>query len=166
MTRTISFLNKILNPVCNAFSQIGGVIVIIMMFFIFCAVLSRYLFSKPVTGDVEYTQFLMVLVASLAISYTALNKGHIRVDLILTYVPKRVTRILDIFCYSASIIFYILICWQNFVGGFGLYANQRTPLVLPIPIYPFAFFLAVGCILLVLVFLRDVLESIRGEAKK
>lgn len=166
MTSIINFLNKLLNPICNVFVRAGGMVIAAMMFLTFFDVGLRYFLSKPIIGSVEAVKLLMALMVAFSISYTALKKGHIRVDLVLTYVPKRVTRILDIFCYGASTILYVLICWQTFLKGSGMYYSKETPMVIPIPIYPFVFFLVLGCILLVLVFLKDTLAAIRGEEMK
>lgn len=162
MTKTINFIDKIVNPTCEIFVRIGGLVVAVMMFLTFIDVLLRYVFNSPLTGSIELTEFMMVILFSFSVSYTALKKGHIRVDFLFGYFSQKVNRVLDMFSYAIATILCILLCWQVFINGQAMYASKQTSPLLFIPIYPFIFLMVIGCALLVLVFIRDTLVSIRG----
>jgi len=114
--------DKIINPVFSIFGKIGGIVVTVMMFLTFLDVSLRYFLNKPIHGSLELTEFMMALLVSCSLSYTASKKGHIRVDLVLHYASKRVSRIIDVFTYAISAAFYIpdmlasLAKWESLNG--------------------------------------------------
>lgn len=166
LSKIVSFLSRIVDPASRAFVAVSGTVVAVMMFLTFFDVLLRYIFNRPITGSLELTEFMMAMLVTFGLAYCALRKGHIRVDLVLMYVSRRTQRALDVLAYLVSMVFYILITWQVFLNGKSLLASKLTSSVLFIPVYPFVFLLVLGAALLVLVFLRDTMESISEVMKK
>jgi TRAP-type transport system small permease protein len=162
----VAFLSKIVNPLSGVFGvTVASIVLSAMMFLTFFDVAGRFLINKPIDGSLEVTEYLMGVLVGFGIGYCAIKKGHIRVDLILQYTSRKANQWFDVFTYGASCIFYIFICWQTWVYGFGKVASKMTSAVLLIPVYPFVFIIAIGAAFLVLVFLRDFLQSIEEVRK-
>jgi TRAP-type C4-dicarboxylate transport system permease small subunit len=125
----------------------------------------RFLLNKPINGSLELTEFAMGLMVAFALGYCALRKGHIRVDLLLQYTSRKTTLYINIFTYAVSAIFYIFLGWQTWLNAGSVKASQLTSSVILIPVYPFAFLVSIGAFLLVLVFIRDFLQSIEEVRK-
>ncbi len=159
--KLVAFLSKVVNPLSGVFgAAIAGTVLASMMFLTFFDVAGRFLLNKPIDGSLEVTEYLMGLLVGFGIGYCALKKGHIRVDLIMQYTSPKANQWFDVFAYGISCIFYIFITWQTWIYGFGKIESKMTSAVLLIPVYPFVFAIAVGAAFLVLVFLRDFLQSI------
>ncbi len=161
-----NYLSKLINPLIGIFGiAVAGVMLTSMMFLTFFDVAGRYVLNKPIFGSLEVTEFLMALLVSFGLGYTALNKGHIRVDLIMQYTTRKANLWFDVFAYGISCIFYVLIAWQAWVYALTKMTSKMTSSILLIPVYPFIFALSVGAVFLVLVFLRDLLKSIEEVNK-
>lgn len=139
---------------------------IVMMVLTGVDVMMRYFLNRPITGSMELTEFLMSLTIGFGLAYCAFKKGHIRVDLVLIYVPDKVQKILDIIAYVVSFGFYCLIVWQTFENGLSTMQSKITSASLLIPVFPFIFLLTIAMAILTLVFLKNIFEHIAEVIKK
>ena len=133
-----------------------------MMFLIFTDVLFRYLFNSPVPGGDELIEFMMAIAVTFCIAYTAHERSHIGVDLLLTRFSKKTRKLIGCITSFLTLILFILICWQTILLIFEDYHSHLTSSVLYIPVYPFIATVAVGLLILCLVLLAEFL-SLMGE---
>jgi TRAP-type C4-dicarboxylate transport system permease small subunit len=156
----VTYLSKVIDPVVRYASVISFIAVAFMMFITFVNVLGRAMFDFPIKGYFETVEFSMALMTIFGIGYCALFKGHVRVDVVSSFVSKRANSVMDIFAYGIAFIFYALITWQGFLNGISNLQDGLTSGVLRIPIYPINFTLVVGAAFLTLIFFRDFLKAI------
>lgn len=173
LDKCVVILNKIIDPLCGIVGAlIASVMLAAMMFLTFADVIGGQLgklsfitdhtgLIKPIVGSQEMTEIMMLVLVSFALGYCALQKGHIRVDLLFQFTPSRVTRWFSILAYGVSCVFYALITWQGWLFAWDNLSSGMVSSVLLIPIYPFNFLMVAGAAIIVLVFLRDFLESIQ-----
>jgi TRAP-type C4-dicarboxylate transport system permease small subunit len=162
----VSLLSKVVNPLTSKIGlTIAAVILFSMMLLTFVDVAGRFLLNKPVNGSLELTEFMMGLIVAFAIGFTAFRKGHIRVDIIMQYVPRKVNLWMDVFAYLLSSVFYIFIAWQTWLNGISVMNSKLTSAVLLIPSFPFVFTVAVASAFIALVFFRDFLNAIDEVGK-
>ncbi|MDP2916780.1 MAG: TRAP transporter small permease [Dehalococcoidia bacterium] len=166
MTAIANTLSKVVTPISRYGVVVSATVLALMMFLTGADVLLRYVFNRPIMGSLEITEFMMSMTVGFGLAYCALKKGHIRVDLVLIYIPQKARRIMDVVAYVVSFAFYCLIVWQVLLNGRSLMDSKLTSSVLFIPVYPFVFLLVIGAAILALVFLKDVLESIHEVMKK
>jgi TRAP-type transport system small permease protein len=165
LTKSVALISKIVDPLIKYSSIFAALVLAAMMFLTFFDVCGRYFFDKPVSGSYEISTFMMGIMVSFALAYTASHKGHIRVDVIMQFAPAKTRTWLDLFAYGLTLIFYILVTWQTVLNVLDNFRNHLTTGVLLIPLYPFVFILVIGAAFVVLVFLRDFLESIKGVTR-
>jgi TRAP-type transport system small permease protein len=162
----IESLNQVVVPLSKGGIAISGTMISLMMFLTFFDVIGRYFFNKPITGSFEVTEFLMAMLVIFGLGYCAMRKGHIRVDLLISYLSNKTKIILDIFTYSVAALFYIMITWQSWNYTISKFNSHATSSALSIPVYPFAILLILGAGFISLVFIRDTFESINEVFKK
>jgi TRAP-type C4-dicarboxylate transport system permease small subunit len=166
LAKITSCLERIVTPLCKVSIVFSSIMAAMMMALTFIDVLGRYAFNKPILGSFEITQMLMAVLVIFGLGYCALQKGHIRVDLILMYVSKKANSIIDVFTYGIAGIFYALITWRSWVSAVSNYHDQVTTSVLYIPIYPFVFLLVIGAGIITLVFIKDTVAGINEVVKQ
>lgn len=147
----------------NMISQIA---LVLMMLLTAADVILRYIFNSPILFAQELTEFSLVVCVSLGLSFCAVEKGHVRVDIIANRLPKRVQVIFDCFTGLLTIIFLLLIMWRSFVHMVYVGGNSITSMTLYIPVYPFIGLVGVGFALFTLVLLMDLFDSIIGVFEK
>jgi TRAP-type C4-dicarboxylate transport system permease small subunit len=157
----VYYLDKAVKPAILCGTVIACSAVAVMMFLTFVSVAGRMAFELPVKGYFELIELSMLLMTVFAVGYTASQKGHIRVDILASYLPKKANRIVDIITYAVAFVFFVFVTWRGWVNGLDNLGDKLTSGVLHIPTYPFNFILAVGTAILALVFLRDFLKAIK-----
>jgi len=134
----------------------------LMMFLTFTDVLLRYLFNSPVPGATELIEFMMGIVVTFSVAYTAHKKSHIGVDLVIERLPRKARRLIGCIASFLTLILFVPICWQTFLLIFEEYHSNMISAVLYVPIYPFIAMVTVGFVILCLVLLAEFL-SLLGE---
>ncbi len=166
LSRTVKYLSKVVDPLAGTVAAIiAGIILAAMMFLTFVDVSSRLAVNTPLNGTLELTEFMMALLVCFGLGYCAREKGHIRVDLVMQYMPVKAKIWLEIVCYGCSAFFYILVTWQTWIEAWSKISSNLTTGVLHIPVYPFFFFVGAGAFIAALVFLRDFFKSIEEMMK-
>jgi TRAP-type C4-dicarboxylate transport system permease small subunit len=128
----------------------------------------RYFFSSPVLGTWEMVSFLLVGASTLSIGYCQITKGHISVDFILERFPPRVKAVIRTFAYLVGLAAFSLLAWQVFVLAQHYLSATRGNATdtLGIPLFPFVLAMAIGCGVMALVLLVDVVHSIAEVRRK
>jgi TRAP-type C4-dicarboxylate transport system permease small subunit len=150
-------------------SRIMGIIAIgilmAMMLFTVLNVALRAFFDLPLPGDVELIELAMVCTGFLGLAWCAMKGKHIRVDLVVSFLPKRAQNIIDSFCYLAALGACIIIAWQSIQEGFANREIDRLSASLGIPIFPFYWITALGygflCLALFVLIMRSLKEAVK-----
>jgi TRAP-type C4-dicarboxylate transport system permease small subunit len=129
-------------------------------------VTGRYFFNAPVQGSFEITTLFMSIIVALGLSYCALEKAHVRVDIITMNLSQKVQTILDCITNFFSFALCALITWQIIPRAVNMIDANITTLVLRIPVFPFVFIVCLGMAVLSIVFLKDLIEDIYKVTKK
>jgi TRAP-type transport system small permease protein len=141
-------------------------IVLSLMVLIFTVnVVGRYVFNRPLLGADEIIDVSMVALVFLAVGYTGFHKGHVRVDLVTSHLPKRVQSILDNIASLLGAGYWAVLGWQAAVRAWAsIFQRRESTDVLDIPVTPFVLVMAVGCLILSLQLLVDFYHSVTSES--
>ena len=139
-------------------SRIGAIVMTGMMGLTVCDVLGRYLFNKPVLGSFEMTQFMVLVVVFSFLGYTQSQGGHVNVDLLVDQFPGPIQRIIDLFNHLVCLVFFILVSYKAYHKIIDFYESGEKPLNLSVPNWPFAIFLMLGCMVLCVEYLRNLIK--------
>ena len=157
MLEKISNVSKFLN-------YAGAAVLLVLMLLTTADVAGRYLFNAPITGVFEVTEFSMACLVFFSLAHTQSRKGHVAVDIFVSLLPPKGQRIIDIITKVLSFIVLLLITWQSIERGFELKEFKETSATLQIPVYPFLFLVAFGCLILSLEFLTDSIKAIKEKS--
>lgn len=156
---TIKALSRILGIVAI------GVLVAIMLFTVLNVFL-RALFNRPLAGDVELIEVGMVCASFLALAWCAIKGMHIRVDLVVSFLPKRAQGIIDFFGYLIGLGICLLLAWEGFLEGHANLELNSLSATLRFPIFPFYWIVALGyavlCLTILVLLARSLMEAIKG----
>lgn len=123
---------------------IGTSILVLMMFLTALDVGLRYALNRPLTGAFELVELMMAVLVPFCIVYCADQKGHVAVEMIMDRFPKKVQQIAGMITTFITLIFAMVIAWQNILYLFEVKASNLTSTVLLIPTYPFVAPVAIG----------------------
>jgi TRAP-type C4-dicarboxylate transport system permease small subunit len=141
---------------------IAAVILGFMMMLTVVDVFFRYILNAPLTGAIEVSELLMVVLVFPALGWIAIERGHIKVDLLVSRWPKRVQMIVEIITLILSLGTYAYITWQSLLESRNV---DMTTSLLSIPEAPFHWVMTAGFLMLCLAILSLMIEDVLYLAK-
>ncbi|PKN32514.1 MAG: hypothetical protein CVU61_17745 [Deltaproteobacteria bacterium HGW-Deltaproteobacteria-19] len=141
-----------------------GVLVLMMLLTVSDVVL-RSLLRSPILGTTELTENMMACLAFLALAWCAVERSHLKVDLVMIMLPARVQAIVDSLTLLAGLCLVGLISWRSFLEAMVVKELNIESSLLRIPAYPFYYVMAVGFAILCLVMVVQFVEVV-GKAVK
>lgn len=118
LLRAGRILGGLIVGLANTSGAIAALTVLAMCLLITVAVFVRYVFGIPIVWVPEIVGYLMVLLVFLALGETMLAGGHIRIDLFVSRIPKRLRNMLELLTLTLS----------TGVAGFFAWHGVRTML--------------------------------------
>jgi len=139
-------------------ASVGCMALLCMMLICTIDVIGRYFFNTPVTGAFEITEFLVLILIFSFIGYTQSKKAHVSVDLLFTLFPRRLQVVIDLITHTMCLVLMGLITWMSIIKALELIEVGAVSPNLKIPTYPFVFFLVLGCAVMCIQYLVDIVR--------
>lgn len=144
------FLNRLL-------VLIGGIF-IVGMILLTCGNIFLRMIWVPIPGTFELMGYFGAVVAAFALAYTQIKRGHIAVDVLVNTFSKPVQKLLQALNHAVAFIFFGCAAWQVAVKAAVLRQTGEVSETLRIIYYPFTYAVAVGCLVLALALLVDLIK--------
>ncbi|MFH1647386.1 MAG: TRAP transporter small permease [Chloroflexota bacterium] len=123
------------------------------------------LFWHPIAGTFDYISFTGATLVALALAYTAVNRGHIQVELLVDRLPPRVQGIIGVITGILGVGIFALVTWQSLVYANDMRVAGETTMTALLPYYPYIYGIAFGSALLCLVVISDLMKSMVRAVK-
>lgn len=151
---------------CRRIFLVGGVGCMLgMVLLILYDVGMRNLFNRPLMSSYELVMFLMVVVVFTALSYTQSEGSIVKIELMVSRLPKKVQAFFEMGTSLLSLGLFLLIAWRNVVRSIELHHEHLISPILHVPVYPFYLVVGFGTGLLSLVLFVEFLESMNRWRK-
>ena len=147
-------------------SYIGNFALAAMMLLSTADVIGRYFFNAPVLGAYEITEYLMLIMVFSFLALAQSEKVHINVDIVFNHLPAGLRRVLERFNHFVCLLMMILVSWMGIQRIWDLKRTGEASVLLKIPDYPFAIFLAIGCLVFCIEFFKDIFRSTHTDAER
>lgn len=149
----------------RGFNSVACSAIIIMMALTCADVVLRF-FRYPIPGTYEIIGFLGAVLISFSLAYTSVEKSHIIVELFVNPLPERIKAVIDAFGALLGLGLFAIVTWQSVLYAMELKRSKEVSMTLQMPLYPFAYGLALGCGMLCFVLLFDIIRSWKRAIKK
>jgi TRAP-type C4-dicarboxylate transport system permease small subunit len=125
--------------------------------------IGRFFFNRPIHGTLELNMLLMSAIVFLSLSWTQSQRGHVRVELILSRVGPRVRSLLNMACWFIALALFLAVT----VGGAeeAVYSTQiRENLwgVKKFPVWPGKIVAAFGSALICIQLMYDIGQELKN----
>lgn len=157
---------KKIEKVSTLLAYFGSAALLFMMLLTTVDVAGRYLFNKPIIGVFEITEFLVLILIFSFIAYTQSQKGHVSVELLVMQFPRRWQIVIDLITHTICLALMALIMWMGIKRALHLKVVGETSPNLGVPTYPFVYFLALGCAIMCLQYIIDLIRLFQSLKEK
>ena len=164
----LSAIIKGIDTLIEKQGQLTSFLIVPLALIVLYEVMMRYLFNAPTTWGFEATTFAYGMHFMLGLSFMENAQGHVRVDIIVSRLPKKVQAVIMIVTYLVIFMpVYVLMtlaatkyAYTSTVSG-ELNSTSWAP-----PIWPFKIVMAISFFFLVIQGLSTMLKWVRslGEA--
>jgi len=128
------------------------------MILLTCANIFLRIVWVPVSGTFELMGYFGAVVTAFALGYTQIKRGHIAVDIVVLGFSKKTQKILNAANCLICLIFFAVAARQIAKYATTLLKTGEITETLRIIYYPFTYAVALGCAVLSLVFLTDLIK--------
>jgi TRAP-type C4-dicarboxylate transport system permease small subunit len=144
-------------------SYLGMILLIPMMLLTTTDVMGRVFWSRPIYGTVELSSYMLAVFILLGIAYTHQVKGHVRVSMLTSRLPRRASLSLDLVTILLSMFIIGLLAWQGWVVGME---ERAVSDMLRVPQRPFKLLVSAAAFLLWLELLIDLFTTIKQLSRR
>jgi len=122
----------------------------------------RFLFNHPIAGTAEVGGYLVVAIAFLALGYAQLKGAHVKVELFTSRLPQKLQSVLYIFVSLLAITFFVVMARQAGERAYVDWAQKvlLSPAVIKLPVWIPSFIAALGCAIVAISLLTQVVRRI------
>jgi len=161
----VTHLERVSNALNRWLNWVAGGLLVAMMLITVVNMIMREVYV-PFGGTTEVVSLLAALVAAFALGYTQLQKGHTRVDILVSRFPPRAQSIIDSIMFFIGMVLFGVATWQIVKLASRYWEMGSVSETLNIIFFPFIYAVALGCAFLCLVLLLDFLKSLAQAVKK
>jgi len=159
--RLATYLTKFVEPLARSINVIATSILTFMVFFVVTDVMLRFFLRSPIMGSLEWVRYMLAIVVFWGGAYCQLQKRMVRIDIVVSRLPKSAQPVIDSITFIFSILVTSLITWQTVLHSIGTYHTKEIPPGITIlPVWPVIGLTAFGAGVLTLVLFRDLFVSL------
>ena len=159
----MAIYNKIYGAVKKLSTGLNFISVIItfaVMLMLMTDIILRNAFKTSILGTYELTEMAMIVVVFCGFAYTQLQKGHVRVDMFVGMMPKKLQAVIDLIIMLITTALCAVMTYCAFGKAAADMARGTATSVLKVPFFPFAYFMAAGMTVFTIVLVFTVVNDI------
>jgi TRAP-type C4-dicarboxylate transport system permease small subunit len=122
-------------------------------------VIGAKLFHWPLPAGTEAVYLLQIIAIAGALAISKIDGRHVRIELI-DRLPQPGRGIIHSLVSLLGLGLFIILCWKSYDYAQTLRHNHEVTATAKIMIYPFALWLALGCIPVVLILIKDFISAL------
>lgn len=144
-----------------------GIVAMLLTMVITCIdVVGAKVFLQPLLGAIDIVMLSQIVAISFAASMALIVGRHIRVEFFFRLLPPRAQAVINSFVLLLCLGLFIVVVWRLGVLGHSFQTSGEYSPTAYIPLYPFAYAIALASIPVCLVLLLEFLKSLTKRAQK
>lgn len=128
-------------------------------------VIGAKLFHWPLPGSTEVVYLFQIIAIAGALAISKIDGRHVRIELI-DRLPQPGLGIVHALVSLLSLAFFIILSWKSYDYAQALRLNHEVTATVKLTLYPFALWLALCCLPVVLILIKDFITSLLETTKR
>ena len=144
----------------GGFEWLGLVAMLLMMVITCIDVVGAKVFRWRLLGALDYVMLSQTVAIAFAAGMALILGRHIRVEFFFRLLPQRAQKVIDSVVILIGLGLFILVIWRLFELGHNFQTSGEYSPTAYIPLYPFAYGIALASIPVCLALLLEFLKSL------
>ncbi len=129
----------------------------------FIDIFLRYFLNKPLTWDIEVTEYILFFMAFFGAAWLLRERGHVRIDILDNVLSQKNKTYLYILHAVVGAMVSIVLCLMSFIAGINSYREGLMVVkIYTIGKHYFLFTISFGFLLLFIEFIRKFEVNLRS----
>ena len=154
---------RFLRTMAMVFALLGGATAAAVAFLTVASIAGRALWSAPIAGDIEITQFGIAMGISLCLPWCQLHGGNIIVDFFTTKAKPRTREVLDGIGALMVAAMVALLAWRTAAGAASVKVAGEESMILGLDMWLVYAVLAPGFALTMLIAIHQAVMHFMGR---
>jgi len=157
----VNTLIKKLKKLNEAAATLSGAFIFIICLFAVIEVIARTTFDQPTRWSLAFSQFILLYAIFLGSAYCFQERGHIRVDILVDHMPRRIRAIFNVIGLLIASVFVGVLIWKGYENTIlSARFDYLTITTIQIPAAYLYVIIFVGSVLMILSILALIIENI------
>ena len=145
---------------------VSGFATLVITLVVVIDVAGRSLFNLPLHMSTEISELLMVILVFLGLAAAQGNRQNFAIDIASRHLPMSLQLLVEMLGYLFSLVLVAVLAWLSTKQAYSAFERGETGFgIIPFPIWPARFILALGLWLLAVQFLCDVFRYLIGSPR-
>jgi TRAP-type transport system small permease protein len=163
----MQMVTRCLNFLRDGFGEIASWLVLVVTVLITVDVALRYFLNASIPAGMEITQILLAVLVFFSLGKAQHGKIHVRVEFVIEKLSSKKRRYWEIVVHFLALIFFAIL----FVGAIWSFLDsyemkEYFPGVIQVPIYPARAAIVIGCVLMMIELVRDLISLFLGMGQE
>ena len=153
-------LGSIIERIADFVGYLSGWLVPLMMMLVVVDVFMRYVMHRPLMIADEFSAYMLVALSFLGFAYTWRQGGHVRVEVVVNYLPPKLYNWVRLIGLILTFIFMVEMDRAAFkMIAYALQMKMRSSTWLMFPLFWPQLTIFVGFVLLTLMLVVDIVQA-------
>ncbi len=115
---TLSAIDRAFSRVEDAVTLFAAAVIFVLMLFVVCEVIGRYVFNRPIPGAIDWIEVYMAIFAFLPAAYAQRLGVHVRMELVVAKMRGRLLWAVECFAVCIGVVYCLIIIdksWEHFL---------------------------------------------------
>ena len=150
-------LTAVFDRTIDIMTIFAGILLTFATFSVVVTVALRYLLNIGVGWVLEVAEYVLVYVAFLVAAWVLRKEGHVKMDIVLSFLKPRTQSLLNIITSAVGAALCLALTWYGVKVTWNLFQTDIfTITVMEVPKFTITAIIPVGCFMLFIQFLRNV----------
>jgi TRAP-type transport system small permease protein len=144
----------------------SGIATLLITVVVVVDVAGRAIFNNPIHGATELAELLLVAMVFFGLAAAQQGRQNYSIDIATRHLPAFLQALVELLGYIVSLAIVAVLAWLSTKQAFVSFERGEAGFgIIPFPIWPARFVLAVGFWLLALQFVCDILRHLVGQPR-
>jgi len=148
------------------FEGIGLAAMLVMMAITCIDVIGAKVFKSPILGALDVVQLCQIVAIAFAASMTLIVGRHIQVEFFIDLLPRRIQVVINFLVLLIVLGLFMVVIWRVSLLGYSFQTSGEYSPTAYIPLYPFAYAIALACIPVCLVLIQEFFKALKQKEEK
>ena len=165
-TTRLGKFEKLVSQLSGWFEWLGIAGLLLMMFITTIDVVGGKLFTWRLLGAIDIVMLSQVVAIAFAAAFALIVGRHVRVEFFVNCLPPRARAVIASIISFLGLSLFVLIIWRLCALGYSFQSSGEATATVYIPLYPFAYGIALASIPVCLIFCLDLIKSLTKVVKR